>query len=513
VGSPGQFSTVLLARTGGQQLAKILVADDNSNIQRSVAQALAELGVDIVSVNNGEAAVRKLSDYSPDLVLADIFMPVRNGYEVCEYIKKAPRFAHVPVILLVGAFDPFDEREAQRVGADGILKKPFVPPNPLITMVKTLLDSAISQRLVGVSAFQDPAAVSEGTASRATAEIHAPVPEVDEESLPQEFPAPAGRVAFGEGERPVAFSHMLAALEEHTSAPDAGSTEPAVDEPILTDSRDASLGEPIFWRNDASEMEPENPQSTHTLVELEIGTPEQGEDSPPLREEASPLEPVEQFEIVREEQDQTPSRVDSGTVVLDPAAQAQLNVDAGEVPELVKTPIEWMATAPVVESKTALEMTIGRNEPIVDHVEAISNLEPSAHFESAVEPAAHSSDEPIFQAAPSDLTSEDAARPLPQNESSEPVVNVEPIETTLEMQQNAAVERPSAQIALPAQEVSQTANAGTNPSQPPDPDPALVEAVVQRVLERMGPQVVDIITRELLRPVVLALVHREIAKR
>src|SRR5258708_1131259 len=138
--------------SGGRHVAKILVADDNSNVQKTVALALAGLGVEVASVNNGEAAVRKLSNFSPDLVLADIFMPVRNGYEVCEFIKKDARFSRVPVVLLVGAFDPLDEREAQRVGADGILKKPFVPPDPLIAMVKTLLDRTLGERLVTVSA-------------------------------------------------------------------------------------------------------------------------------------------------------------------------------------------------------------------------------------------------------------------------------------------------------------------------------------------------------------------------
>src|ERR1700687_5628683 len=138
--------------TGGQQVAKILVADDNSNVQKTVALALADLGVEVIAVNNGEAAVRKLADISPDLVLADIFMPVRNGYEVCEYIKKDSRFSHVPVVLLVGAFDPLDEREAQRVGADGILKKPFFSTDPLITMVKALLERTLSERLVAVAA-------------------------------------------------------------------------------------------------------------------------------------------------------------------------------------------------------------------------------------------------------------------------------------------------------------------------------------------------------------------------
>ncbi|MGH9562667.1 MAG: response regulator, partial [Terracidiphilus sp.] len=121
-------------------MPKILVADDNTNIQKMVSLALEERGISVVAVGNGEAAVRRIPDLDPDLVLADIFMPVRNGYEVCEFVKKDERFAHVPVILLVGAFDPLDEKEARRVGADGVLKKPFVPPDPLIAMVTSALE-------------------------------------------------------------------------------------------------------------------------------------------------------------------------------------------------------------------------------------------------------------------------------------------------------------------------------------------------------------------------------------
>jgi CheY-like chemotaxis protein len=117
----------------------ILVADDNSNIQKMVGIALKDQGIEVVAVGNGEAAVRKLAESIPDLILADIFMPVRNGYEVCEYVKKDDRFAHIPVVLLVGAFDPLDEHEVERVHADGVLKKPFVPPDPLIELVKSFL--------------------------------------------------------------------------------------------------------------------------------------------------------------------------------------------------------------------------------------------------------------------------------------------------------------------------------------------------------------------------------------
>src|ERR1700689_422038 len=105
-----------------------------------VVLAFQERGVEVIAAGNGEAAVRRLPDANPDLVLADVFMPVRNGYEVCEFVKKDPRFSHVPVILLVGAFDPLDEKEARRVGADGVLKKPFIPPDPLIAMVMAALE-------------------------------------------------------------------------------------------------------------------------------------------------------------------------------------------------------------------------------------------------------------------------------------------------------------------------------------------------------------------------------------
>jgi CheY-like chemotaxis protein len=127
-------------RIWGISVPKVLVADDNNNIQKMVALALGGRGVQVISVGNGEAAVRRIPDLNPDLILADIFMPVRNGYEVCEFVKKDQRFSQIPVILLIGAFDPLDEKEARRVGADGILKKPFVPPDPLIAMVISTLE-------------------------------------------------------------------------------------------------------------------------------------------------------------------------------------------------------------------------------------------------------------------------------------------------------------------------------------------------------------------------------------
>ena len=205
-------------------MAKILVADDNSNIQKMVGLALKDHGIEVVAVGNGEAAVRKASDIRPDLVLADVFMPVRNGYEVCQYVKNDPALAHIPVILLVGAFDPLDEQEAQRVRADGVLKKPFVPPDPLISMVK----SALVRAGVAHAGFSPPKPAAaaplevpansasetrNGKPNLAPKDAPAPkpaavTPELDE-SFVDEVPARPAEFKIESGQQPVAFGSLL----------------------------------------------------------------------------------------------------------------------------------------------------------------------------------------------------------------------------------------------------------------------------------------------------------------
>lgn len=117
---------------------KILLADDSITIQKVVNLTFEDEGIDVVAVSNGDQAERKLNEVNPDLVLADIFMPGKNGYELCETIKKNPQFSNVPVVLLVGAFEPFDQNEARRVGADDHLTKPF-ESRKLVETVRRLL--------------------------------------------------------------------------------------------------------------------------------------------------------------------------------------------------------------------------------------------------------------------------------------------------------------------------------------------------------------------------------------
>ena len=104
---------------------RILLADDSITIQKVVELILSEEDVEIKPVNDGMEALESLSEVKPDIVLADIEMPRLDGYELCEKIKNNPATASIPVILLAGAFEPFDEGRARAVGADDFLIKPF----------------------------------------------------------------------------------------------------------------------------------------------------------------------------------------------------------------------------------------------------------------------------------------------------------------------------------------------------------------------------------------------------
>jgi CheY-like chemotaxis protein len=116
----------------------LLLADDSSTIQRIVELTFAGEDISVVAFSDGEHAIASLDRAVPDIVLADVGMPGRSGYEVSRYIKNSPPLAHIPVLLLTGAFEPLDQAKALEAGCDGILIKPF-EPQFVINRVKELL--------------------------------------------------------------------------------------------------------------------------------------------------------------------------------------------------------------------------------------------------------------------------------------------------------------------------------------------------------------------------------------
>ena len=117
---------------------KLLLADDSVTIQRVIELTFADEDIQVVAVSDGDQAIARLDADPPDIVLADVGMPGRDGYEVANYVKKSPRLAHIPVVLLTGAFEPVDQARADAVGCDGVLAKPF-EPQLVIGRVKELL--------------------------------------------------------------------------------------------------------------------------------------------------------------------------------------------------------------------------------------------------------------------------------------------------------------------------------------------------------------------------------------
>jgi DNA-binding response OmpR family regulator len=117
---------------------KLLLADDSLTIQKVVELVLTPENFEIRAFNDGEQALNAMESFKPDIILADIEMPKLNGYQLCEKIKNDMATSAIPVILLAGAFEPFDEEYAKSVFADDFIIKPF-ESQELISKVKSLL--------------------------------------------------------------------------------------------------------------------------------------------------------------------------------------------------------------------------------------------------------------------------------------------------------------------------------------------------------------------------------------
>jgi DNA-binding response OmpR family regulator len=117
---------------------RLLLADDSVTIQKVIELIFADEPIDVVAVSDGDQAITRLEAERFDIVLADIGMPGKDGFEVAAFLKARSALAHVPVILLTGAFEPVDEVRVTEVGASAVLAKPF-DPQVLVARVRELL--------------------------------------------------------------------------------------------------------------------------------------------------------------------------------------------------------------------------------------------------------------------------------------------------------------------------------------------------------------------------------------
>ena len=127
-------------------MSRILLADDSPHAQRMGERILREEGFEVVSLTDGNAAMLRLADVDPDVILADVFLPGKSGFELCRYVKSESRFKHVRVVLTAGLLEPFDEDEAKRAGCDAILKKPFEASRVVATIDPLVKDAQLARK-------------------------------------------------------------------------------------------------------------------------------------------------------------------------------------------------------------------------------------------------------------------------------------------------------------------------------------------------------------------------------
>ena len=288
----------------------LLLADDSATIQRVIELTFADEDIQVVAVSDGDQAIARLESAPPDIVLADIGMPGKNGYEVAEYIKQTPKLAHIPVVLLTGAFEPVDQEKANAIGCDGVLAKPF-EPQIVIGRVRELL---------GRSAPASADAIAPATLRQVPEQQPQPAAVEDLFLAPPPPPAPVDAAAEPEPAPRVEdyFDRLDAAfstLSNQRAATPFAAASPIAVEPPPPPSPIADELDRLVQQNDA----PQDFAIADQLAAEVPAEPEPPAPEPPTLEPiklvtSKPLEPLEPLES--REPRSLPSIADAFAVIL-----------------------------------------------------------------------------------------------------------------------------------------------------------------------------------------------------
>jgi hypothetical protein len=480
---------------------------------------------------------------------------VRNGYEVCKYVKDDPALAHIPVILLVGAFDPLDEQEAQRVGADGVLKKPFVPPDPLISMVKSALTRA------GVPHGQAAAPKAPEFEALRAADLLGPRGTVlgnisahevpakplvanDSESFVDEGPVRPEPIRIDSGSQPVAFGSLLE-TPVNEAEPDVTFLPPA--HPELAGERG--------WRDpdevEAEEEEEEKPASAWRHEETETIT---GSGSPG-GVAGWRVGSFEQIKTKRSQYEAWESEQENPTLAEAAKAPQEISEGVKDIPQnpsVISEPLTQAPATPFSANAWAPGLTISSQQasgtktaaareevapkmasvsaPETKQAEPEQKSSPSSWFSATSSPwdsdmqrvtrLASTWDSPV--SAPSTPAAgngtEQAAAEIPDAAAYAAVEQAALPPATMEaIREGAQVAEVAAQSAeqrgsgdansYSRKESAPDAAAPDAPTRPPAPS---MDELVAKVLAKMSPDVLQAVTREILKPVVEAMMKEEL---
>lgn len=120
---------------------KVLIADDEPNIVTSLEFLLEHNGYDVRVAHDGQEVLDQLPEYRPDLILLDVMMPVRNGFEICQTIRANPEWRDMKIVMLTAKGRDIEATKGLALGADAYVTKPFSTKD-LVERVKELLDDA-----------------------------------------------------------------------------------------------------------------------------------------------------------------------------------------------------------------------------------------------------------------------------------------------------------------------------------------------------------------------------------
>lgn len=357
----------------------VLVADDSPTHQRRASGILTGEGLEVLTVSNGVAAIKKLPSIRPSLVLADVAMPGRDGYEVCEFVKNSPELAQIPVLLIFSDLEPCDEARARRAGADGRIKKPFgqeelvavvnkfiaqaealpppPPPKPVIVpmppaaVVEPMdLPPDLSTRME----LPDFGALSEGTPFGEPGPEEAPPPSVEETPHPWQAVEEAHAAPPSQSSDELSASAEPLLVEEPAEVP--APSEPETPERTMLFRMPVQIAPPVL----ADDLAPAPPVDEAPLApppEAPAAEPELAEAAIPPPEE--PAEVAVSAEPPAEAEVFTPTPAEAAP---SPSSQPETSEAAvAEPPAPVPEPAPEVMTAPVPTIDTDLVYWIVHN--------------------------------------------------------------------------------------------------------------------------------------------------------
>lgn len=246
---------------------KLLVADDSPYYQTVLGLTFTDEGMEVATAGDSQAALEKLEQSTPDVILASVSIPGMGGYELCQWIKQSERFGHIPVMLLAGLHENFDQAEARRVGADDVVTKPFQSIRQLVGRVGTLLggkggnanDASHEYSMLGLDRQEgvQTTAPDQETMAEPEVKVFVEAASMTEHETSEPAFEATGSTCAADVALQTADTQQLEPIQAGEAVALAGDNNAAYAQPQANDIHELVSAPPIeYAQNDTAEMEP-----------------------------------------------------------------------------------------------------------------------------------------------------------------------------------------------------------------------------------------------------------------